>query len=461
MSAGGRGPGAVPGAPPVSRAGTSRGTSLRTAQLRLATGTGPSERHGWTDRSLYEDLVDQLADQLPSGPALLVLIPTVGFGGQSERVLEQTLRELAVQRAAVPISVVLLVNRPQARAGDGTAVRARELAAVLGSSSVHFAVAELVLPGRPRLGELRQMLLDAVTTVQRLDPSATTCVVADDDIVRLPSGLLAGLHRAVTGQDGVDAAVGPVLFDSPDVPAPMIPDFFAADALRALLAARLLRRLFVDSTNPARRGQFDRYAESIALSGNLAVRASAVHDSGGFAPLNEITNLVRGVHRTAAAVAGTWDFDPSRENVLIDLHRNALHSNARRALAAYQSRGVPSIGQWRAFRFHASRIDPVRTASPITAEPTRISALRRRDVEEVVAKIDAMLTATLSYFPIDLEVIEECLAALGLTMRSVSAGASMPLQVRTREVSSLLDRLRMVQEQVVTGSGADRPELSA
>lgn len=434
---------------------------MPTAQLRLATVTDPSDRHNLTDRSLHEDLVDQLAGQLPAGPALPVLIPTVGFGGQSERVLDQTLRELAGQQAAVPISVVLLVNRPHARPGDGTAVRCRELAGELVSSSVHFAVAETILPRRPRLGELRQLLLDAVITVQGLDPSATTCIVADDDIVRLPSGLLAGLHQAVTGHDGVHAAVGPVLFDSPDVPAPMLPAFFAADALRALLAARLLRGLCVDSTNPTRRDQFDRYAESIALSGNLAVRASAVQDSGGFAPLNEITNLVRGVHRTAGAVVGTWDFDPSSENVLIDLHRNALHSNARRALAAYLSMGVPSIGQWRAFRFRASRIDPVRTAPPITAKPTRISALQGRDVKEVVAEIDAMLTATLGYFPLDFDVIEECLAALGLTMRSVSVTPSMPPKVRTREVSSLLDRLRMVQEQVMTGSGADQPELSA
>lgn len=416
------------------------------------------ETRDWSAyRSLHDRVADQLADQLPPGPALPVLIPTVGFGRQSEHVLDQTLCQLAGQEAPVPISVVLLVNRPQTRAADGTAARARKLGAALNSASVRFAVAELALPDRPKLGELRQLLLDAVILVQGLDPAVTTCVVADDDMVRLPPGLLADLYQAVTGRDGIAAAVGPVLFDSPDMPAPMLPAFFVADALRALLAARLLREWGMDSVDPAQRAEFDQYAESLALSCNLAVSAAAVQDAGGFAPLNEITNLVRSVYRTAGTVAGTWDFDPACGYVLVHLHRHALHISARRALAAYHQTGAPSVGQWRACRFRSSRIDPVRITTPPTAEPTWISDLHGRNTDDVIAEMNAVLTTTLSYFPVDLEVIEDCLGALGLTMRSVSVNGGTPV-VRIREATEVLDRLRLVQEHLV---GTDIPALPA
>lgn len=404
-----------------------------------------------TYRTLLNTVRDQLAAQLPVGPALPVLIPTVGFGGQSVRVLSHTMRELSRQRASVPISVVLLVNRPQTRPADDTATRARRLGAALGCDAVRFAVAEVALAQRTRLGVLRQLMLDAVLDAQQCDPEATGCVVADDDIVRLPAGTLAGLLRVVTGQARL--ALGPVLFDSPQsTPAAMLPAFFAADAFRALLAARSLRRLRQPGTSSrAAHAEFGDHAEAIALSCNLAVRAATVREAGGFAPLNEITNLVRDVHGLGGtdAITATWDFDPACENVLIDLWRRAVHISARRALPAYLAHGVPTVGQWRACRFRASRVDPVRVAPPDSIELVRLSTLRGRDKEALLAEISAALTTTLRYFPHDPEMIEDCLAALGLTLESLRVeNRSAALSVRIRRAPGLLDRLMAVQDLV-------------
>lgn len=361
------------------------------------------------------------------------------------------MRELSRQRASVPISVVLLVNRPQTRPADDTATRARRLGAALGCDAVRFAVAEVALAQRTRLGVLRQLMLDAVLDAQQCDPEATGCVVADDDIVRLPAGTLAGLLRVVTGQARL--ALGPVLFDSPQsTPAAMLPAFFAADAFRALLAARSLRRLRQPGTSSrAAHAEFGDHAEAIALSCNLAVRAATVREAGGFAPLNEITNLVRDVHGLGGtdAITATWDFDPACENVLIDLWRRAVHISARRALPAYLAHGVPTVGQWRACRFRASRVDPVRVAPPDSIELVRLSTLRGRDKEALLAEISAALTTTLRYFPHDPEMIEDCLAALGLTLESLWVeNRSAALSVRIRRAPGLLDRLMAVQDLV-------------
>ncbi|KZS69063.1 hypothetical protein A4G26_07655 [Mycobacterium kansasii] len=400
-------------------------------------------------RELRQRVVDELSGQLPPGPALPVMIPTVGFGGQSRAVLTHTVRELARQRAAVPISVVLLVNRPEARPADSTPFRARGLAAARNSTAVQFAVAELTLPRRPRMGELRQLLLEAVLQVQGLDPDRTACVVCDDDIVRAPAGMLADLHRVVS-EPGVAAALGPVLFDSEHSPAPLWPAFFAADALRALLAAKFVRRLRQEPFDAARHAEFDHHAEAIALSGNFAARASAIQQAGGFAPLNEITNLTRGIHHLGpGTIAGTWDFDPGREDVLIELRRRALHTSARRAMAAYLATGTPSVGQWRVWRFRSSRVDPVRTMDAPAGTPVRIADLDNRRTAELVTELNSVLTTTLRYFPTDLEVIEDCLAALGLSTRSLSLGVgSAAPTVTIREAAGLLDRLAAAQRDV-------------
>ncbi len=402
-------------------------------------------------QGLLQHVVEQLVDQLPPGPALPVLIPTVGFGRQNLSVLGGTVAELARQRSEVPISVVLLVNRPEARVADDTPARVHAAFAAVCSPDVRFAVAAVALPTRTRLGDLRQLLLDAVTQVQRLDPSATGFVIADDDLVHVPPGLLDGLHRMITGPAGADAALGPVLFDSPRTPAPMLPGFFAADALRALLAARLTRSL---GSGPYEAERFGQYAESIALSGNLIVRGSALAQAGGFVPYNEITELVRGVSGGAGTgLVGTWDFRPDAEDVLVDLYRTAMRISARRALAAYLTCGAPSVAQWRTCRFRASRVDPVRMHEPAAPDLVLISRLRPHEVRTLTEELNEVLTTTLRYFPPDLPLITDCLAALGLPpgSASVTLGSDRATPVlQIRDPSGLLDRVRAVQDLMTT-----------
>lgn len=404
-------------------------------------------------RRLFDHVVEQLSDQLPLGPTLSVLIPTVGFGGQNRAVLNQTLRELARQRCSVPVSVVLLVNRPDSRPADDTLVRARAAMAATDSSVVHFATADLVLPTRIPLGKLRQLMLDAVVQVQRLNTARTGFVIADDDLTHLPKGVLEDLYRAVTGPIKADLAIGPVLFDSAHAPAPMMPAFFASDALRALLAVRFVRRQAAIPADPDHSEQFRRYAESIALSCNLMVRGSALAEAGGFVPYNEITGLLRGVHDLPSArLVGTWNFQPDDENVLADLYRSAVRISSRRALAAYLSAGVPSVAQWRVCRFRSSRVDPVRVAEPnVRGSSKSISDLRTHQIRSLSEELDGVLSTTLRYFPPDADVVTDCLAALGLSPGSVSirlGRAATETTIQIKHVSGLLERLRALQELV-------------
>lgn len=60
-----------------------------------------------------------------------------------------------------------------------------------------------------------------------------------------------------------------------------------------------------------------------------------------------------------------------------------------------------------------------------------------------------LLTTTLRYFPHDPEMIEDCLAALGLTLESLWVeNRSAALSVRIRRAPGLLDRLMAVQDLV-------------
>lgn len=424
-------------------------------------------------RRLLEHLIDQLDDQLAPGPSIPVLIPTVGFGDQSRRVLDHTIRQLARQRSATPISVVILVNRPQARLADDTFARARESISAVASPAVSFAVAEVAMPTRIRLGELRQLLLDAVLCVQGLSLSDTGFVIADDDLVHVAEGSLDSLHQAVTGPAQADAAVGPVLFDSPTNPAPMLPVFFLSDAFRALLAARFIQNQAASSDDCHAAIQFRHYAESIALSGNLIVRGSALIEAGGFAPYNEITGLIRGVHGLPrvragrmARLVGTWDFHRDDGDVLVDLYNVAMRISARRALVAYLTSGVPSVAQWRACRFRSSRIDPVRIVEPTMMNASVVSELGAHETRTLTEQVSGALTTTLRYFPPAGAVIGDCLAALGLPARSVSlslASDSAYSAVRIRDIADTLERLRTVQELVTRnsaqGSDGDLCEL--
>ncbi|ETW23539.1 hypothetical protein [Mycobacterium gastri] len=415
------------------------------------TGRPAGEEAGPDHRRLFDHVVEQLAGQLPAGPAVPVLIPTVGFGGQSGAVLDDTIAELARQRCSVPISVVFLVNRPASRPADDTMMRARAAISRAGSAAVRFGIAEVVMPSRMGVGELRQLMLDAVIRVQRLDPASTGFVVADDDLVAIPAGVLEELRQAVTGPVRADLAAGPVLFDSRWAPAPMLPVFFAADALRALLAARFIRRQRATAADPEHTEQFARYAESIALSGNLMVRVSALAEAGGFVPYNEITGVLRGVHALGSArLVGIWDFRPDDDNVLMDLYRRAIRISARRALAAYLSAGVPSVAQWRVCRFRSSRVDPVRLAEPtVSGVAQPISRMRTHQIKALSEELTGVLSATLRYFPPDAEVITDCLEALGLSAGSTLislGGHATDTTVRVKCVSGLLDRIREVQE---------------
>lgn len=428
-------------------------------QAGMATGDDRST----TYEQMLDDVVGQLAHQLPTGPSLLVLIPTVGFGGQSPAVLERTIEQLGRQRSTVPITVVFLVNRPEARAADDTADRARAAIAAHACPAVRFAVAEVVVTTRVRVGELRQLMLDAVLQVGSLDPASTAMVIADDDLVDVPAGLLHDLYRSVAGPDRADVALGPVLFDSPRTPAPMIPAFFASDALRALLAARFVRAQAATPDDPSRAESFRHFAESIALSGNLVVRAGALSRAGGFAPYNEITGVVRGVHGLPdTRILGTWDFHPEADDVLVELYGCAMRISARRALAAYLATGVPSVGQWRACRFRASRVDPVRLGEPAVEEalPHRlpVAELRPHQVRTLTEQLTGALTTTLRYFPPEPAVVEDCLSALGLPSGTVSLSfGSDPADtsLAIRDPSGLVDRLHAVQ-QLVTADRAAR-----
>lgn len=61
-------------------------------------GTGRLADHGPDRTASLEHVVDQLADQLPPGPALPVLMPTVEVGEQNRAVLDDALGRLAGQR---------------------------------------------------------------------------------------------------------------------------------------------------------------------------------------------------------------------------------------------------------------------------------------------------------------------------------------------------------------------------
>lgn len=430
-------------------------------QTNLADGGQPSHHE-----ALLERVVDQLAGQLPSGPALPVLIPTVAFGGQNRSVLPRTIVELSRQRASCPITVVLLANRPRARAADDTVAQAAATISALRCPEVSFAVAEVVLPTRVRVGELRQLAFDASVAVQRLDPELTGFVIADDDLVHVPPGLLEGLHAAIVGPQRADAVLGPVLFDSPQLPAPMLPEFFLADALRALLAARLVRCQAADPSDACRAEGFRRHAESIVLSGNLAVRGSALGRTGGFAPYNEITQLVRGVHALRGAdghtgtsrVVGSWDFDARAGNVLGELYRTALRISGRRALAAYAAAAAPTVAQWRTCRFRASRVDPVRLGEPLVLEATPVARLRPHEMRTLTDRLETALGTTLAHFPPDPAVSGECLAALGLPPAAITVTSDLDsgdVAIRIRDVSGALERLRALQETLPEERDAD------
>lgn len=432
---------------------------------------GTSEQYA-TDgyRTHLAAVAAQLEPQMPKDIGTLVLIPTVGFGAQSHNVLPVAIRQLAAQRSSGPLTVVMLVNRPDHRASDDTEEIVRREMATHGHAAVRFAAASVAVAGRPRMGSLRQLMYDAVALCAGGVRPSTAVVVADDDIVHAPPGAIEALARGLGSAPGCDAVIGPVLFDDDQMPSVLLPDFFVSDVLRALLAARwvtLLSNPGASSLSAHRVGdQWQRYAESIVLSGNMAVRSSALVATGGFPPLNEITGVVQQLQRYSAGraatspvpatpigVAGTWDLDASRPDVLDSLLDSAVRLSSRRALRAFTDARVPSVAQWLVCRFHASRVDPARRVPPRLYHPAMINTLGRSELERLVESSATLLATTLGFFPPDAEPARDALRAIGLDQRRCTAeppaDTGAPWRVRIHDPSIMLDRVLAAQRRLV------------
>lgn len=389
-------------------------------------------------------------------PTTLALLPCVGFAEQSSRVLERTLDVLSEQRTVSPLQVVVLINRPPDRVPDSSEAIARRAAERL---DLRIAVASVELPRRPRLGELRQLLADATASILDLRGGrAGTIVVLDDDIVDAPTTFVQELCTALSGGHPADLAVGPVLFDDPDFPSAMLPDFLAGDLFRALLSAAWLDRVAGTDLSVARECEWlaqvarDNF-ESIVLSCNLGVRPDALNRVGGFRDLNEITALARDIqeqalrdrasnHGNENPISTTFRADGDAVGALLD---QAVRISSRRALAAYARGHHPSVAQWQACRFRSSQVDPVRVADAPTYRVTPIRRLGRSERAALVARIERVLTETLHYFPTEPGVASECLAQLGLgsgASRLALVGGSTPhWHVSILHPDALLGRL--------------------
>lgn len=415
-----------------------------------------------------ESVAAQLDPQLPDDIGTLVLIPTVGFGQQSHGVLPATIRELAGQRTSTPVTIAMLVNRPENRESDGTEELIRRQVAMHAQRPC-LAVASVAVAGRPRVGSLRQLLYDAVAVTRRLSPSAAV-VVADDDIVHAPPGALEALSGRFRAAADCQAVIGPVLFDDEQTPSALLVDFFISDLLRALLAARWVALLGSASSFPrarSRTGEYwQLYAEAIVLSGNMAVRNDALLASGGFPPLNEITGLMQRVQRYAAGrrpapapmttrtdIAGTWNFDANRPDVVDSLLDSAVRVSSRRALRAFAQSHVPSVMQWLVCRFHASRVDPARKSPPRFPHCEMIDRLGHREVARLVESTESLIATTLAFFPSDVELARDALGALGLAPRRCTADPPTrdgePWRVRITDSSVMLERVLAAQRRLL------------
>lgn len=362
-----------------------------------------------------EGVAAALVPQIRATPGTVVIIPLVGFAEQSSDVIGPTLYELARQ-GGEDVCVLLLINRPGRRAADDTVADVHRHLARLAAGGVQFAVAEIVTPRRPCIGELRQLAVEALVRACPDLPADAAVIVADDDMVSAPPDMLAALGAAVRGHGGARLAVGPVLFDDPYGRAPFLLDFFLSDALRALLAMAWLTEL---SKRMIPRAQLLWHLEAMVLSGYLAVRRDALAAAGGFRPLNEITNLARDVidtGRADTALRPLWT--PPGGPALAELYAASLRLSARRALHAYHAAGVPSVNQWRTRRFLASRPDPVRTQRLPEILERPITVLTPHERRQTLASTQRMLAATLDAFPPGEEVARECLAGLGLDANS-------------------------------------------
>lgn len=325
--------------------------------------------------------------------ASVVVLPVVGFGHQCGDRATVTLDLLS--RAEPPAGgarrlVVAVVNRPRHQPDDGTAALLRSVAREL-RPALDVVVCEVVLDRKPRIGECRQLAVDAVAAWIGKVPDDAAVLLFDDDLVDLPPGTLRRLEAAAT--DGFGLAVGPVLFDEAVVRTSGFPALYVADVVRALTADRLLAAL-EDPSSAVPPGP--EVYESLVLSGHLGVRFAALCAVGGFRDLNEVTWLARDVVATERSdrrlrrVAPLVERGGGPREVLLAA---AVRVSSRRALAAWHAGRHPTVAQWRGARFHASRIDPVRVRTwPCPSEATvdRFSRAQRRGLLEAVSSAVAV-----------------------------------------------------------------------
>lgn len=412
----------------------------------------------------YGRLVDEAAAQLDGqlffdGSALstLVVVPVVGFGGQSVRVVERTMR-LLLDDAASALGggrrcIVAVVNRPEGRPPDDTVRRLEGVRADLAASgrdAVQLAVCDVGLQRRPRIGEVRQLGLDAVERVCGPLSAGGVLVVADDDLVLVPRGTLAGLEGAVGG--GAALAVGPVMFDHLEVPTWRVADLFVAELVRALLVERLVSALADPAAALTLPDQS--VCESLVLSGHLAVRRDALEVIGGFRDLNEITWLMRDVlttrgHRLArppacAPAATADDAEP-----LARLRREAVRVSSRRALLAWRAGRHPTVAQWRACRFRASRVDEARLARFAADEcVVLLRESERAARDEFVASAERMIATTFEHLRPSLELARWALAQVGVEAADVRLWAPADRsewRLRLRRPAAFVERVMALQ----------------
>ncbi len=422
-----------------------------TAAQREATVSGePDPAHAGRRRlrhpEPYRYLVGAVAAQLQAQrvglpPPMLAVLPVVGFGEQAADVITATLDLLATSTASGVLLV--LVNRPQRQPPDGT------LARVQGWRQLHpdaaVVVADVALAFRPRIGELRQLGVDAAEQAWGTSPAGGSVMFVDDDVVAFPAQTTSALQHRL---QGAPLAIGPVLFDHPEMPMCLVPELYTGDLFRALLVDLVLQRVEQEPLDAAWAT-----VESLVLSGNLAVRRDALAQVGGLHDLNELTELTRDVLQGSACEAfapparSVAVFD-SGEEPLGRLRRLAVRMHSRRALAAYQTAGLPTVAQWRGQRLRSSTIDPVRTNPVALRPPPPLASLPAGDRAALVAGVDRQLAVVLNHVQPHPHEAHRALTALGVCSRDVvvtPGSEDAGWRVQLHRTNGLVERLVELQ----------------
>lgn len=399
---------------------------------------------------VYADLVETAAGQLdtrrlPGGraPEQLVVLPVVGFGGQSASVLPDAVALLTAAAGGSGV-VLALVNRPASRSADATAGWLRDWARR--HPEAPLLIAELSLPQRPRLGELRQLAVSALERAAGPMPAHGRVVLADDDVVELPADSFDRLSRAL---DTAGLATGPVLFDTPELPVCLLPELWLGDLFRALLVDRQFARLEQDPGSVATEA-----VESLVLSTHLAVRRDVLDAIGGLHDLNELTELVRDALTTpppaglrAVCRSAPLDARAGRDPVE-ELLTRAVRVHARRALAAYASADVPTVMQWNAARLRTSSVDPVRLSTPVWEGLHPLNQLGQAARRQALSGVGRHLGLVLDHVRPTVADAVAALELLGLERHQVDLAPPGPdgsWRLGIRDSSGLVERAVALQ----------------